>query len=71
MFSNTEDFFNLFLIVSAIHGFIFSGILLFTKYGRTRSIVFLNLFTWGKYKIILGLGTNFPVFTFYLLLSVI
>lgn len=43
MFSNTEDFFNLFLIISAIHGFIFSGILLFTKYGRTRSIVFLNL----------------------------
>ena len=43
MFSNTDDFFNLFLIVSAIHGFIFSGILFFTKYGRTKSIVFLNL----------------------------
>lgn len=43
MISNTEDFFNLFLIVSAIHGFIFSIILFFTKYGRTKSIVFLNL----------------------------
>lgn len=43
MLSNTDAFFNLFLIVSAIHGFIFSGILFFSKYGKNKSILFLNL----------------------------
>ena len=38
-----KDFFNLFLIISAIHGFLFSLILFFSKNGRRKSIVFINL----------------------------
>lgn len=40
---DTTYFFNLFLIVSAIHGFAFSFILFFSKYGKNKAIVFLNL----------------------------
>lgn len=38
-----QTLFNLFLIVSAIHGFAFSLILGFSKNGRYKSMIFLNL----------------------------
>ena len=38
-----KDFFNLFLIVSALHGFLFSLILFFSKNGRKKSIIYINL----------------------------
>jgi AraC-like DNA-binding protein len=38
-----KDFFNLFLIISAFHGFLFCLVLLFTKNGRKKSIVYINL----------------------------
>ncbi len=37
------SFFNLFLIISAIHGFAFSLVMFFSKYGKNRAIIFLNL----------------------------
>ncbi len=40
---NTTDLFNLFLIVSALHGFAFSVILFCSKNGREKSMVYLNL----------------------------
>ncbi|MFL0067739.1 helix-turn-helix domain-containing protein [Tenacibaculum maritimum] len=40
---NTTDLFNLFLLVSAIHGFVFSFILFCSKNGKDRSMLFLNL----------------------------
>ncbi|CAA0147754.1 Putative transcriptional regulator, AraC family [Tenacibaculum maritimum] len=40
---NTADLFNLFLLVSAIHGFVFSFILFCSKNGKDRSMLFLNL----------------------------
>lgn len=39
----TADFFLLFLIISALHGFAFSLILFFSKYGKTKSLLYLNL----------------------------
>lgn len=39
----TTDIFNLFLLVSAIHGFAFSIILFYSKNGRSASMLFLNL----------------------------
>jgi AraC-like DNA-binding protein len=38
-----KDFFNLFLILSALHGFLFSLILFFSKNGRKKSIIYINL----------------------------
>lgn len=40
---NTTDFFNLFLIVSSIIGFSLSLFMFFSKYGRNKSLLFLNL----------------------------
>ncbi|CAM1353259.1 helix-turn-helix domain-containing protein [Tenacibaculum insulae] len=40
---NTTDLFNLFLIVSALHGFTLSIILFCSKNGREKSMLFLNL----------------------------
>lgn len=40
---NTTDFFNLFLIISSIIGFGFSGIIFSSKYRRDKSMLFLNL----------------------------
>jgi hypothetical protein len=40
---DVNNFFNLFLIISALHGFIFCLILLFSKNGRKKSIVYINL----------------------------
>lgn len=40
---NTEEFFNLFLIVSAIYGFAFSTYIFLTKHIKNRSLVFLTL----------------------------
>jgi AraC-like DNA-binding protein len=39
----TKDFFNLFLIISAMHGFLFSIFIFFSRNGRKKSIVFINL----------------------------
>ncbi|CAM1357893.1 Transcriptional regulator, AraC family [Tenacibaculum sediminilitoris] len=39
----TADFFNLFLLVSAVHGFAFSIILFCSKNGRDKSMMYLNL----------------------------
>ena len=39
----TADFFNLFLLISAIHGFAFSIILFCSKNGREKSMIYLNL----------------------------
>lgn len=38
-----KDFFNLFLLISALHGFLFCVLLLFSKNGKKTSIVFINL----------------------------
>lgn len=38
-----ETIFNLFLLISAIHGFLFSFIILFSKNGREKSMIFINL----------------------------
>ncbi|MCG8183675.1 helix-turn-helix domain-containing protein [Tenacibaculum piscium] len=40
---NTKDIFDLFLIVSALHGFAFNIILLCSKNGREKSMLYLNL----------------------------
>lgn len=37
------ELFNLFLLVSALHGFAFSIVLFFSKYGKDRSMIYLNL----------------------------
>lgn len=37
------EFFNLFLLISALHGFAFSVVLFFSKNGKDRSMVYLNL----------------------------
>ncbi|WKD86218.1 Melibiose operon regulatory protein [Polaribacter huanghezhanensis] len=38
-----ESIFNLFLLISALHGFLFCFIILFSKNGREKSMVFINL----------------------------
>ncbi|WP_288954742.1 helix-turn-helix domain-containing protein [uncultured Polaribacter sp.] len=38
-----KEFFNLFLVISALHGFLFSAILFLSKKGRVKSIIFINL----------------------------
>ena len=38
-----EYFFNLFLIISAMHGFLFSILIFLSRNGRKKSIVFINL----------------------------
>lgn len=38
-----ESVFNLFLLISAIHGFLFSSIILCSKNGREKSMIFINL----------------------------
>ncbi len=38
-----ESVFNLFLLISAIHGFLFSAIILWSKNGREKSMIFINL----------------------------
>ena len=38
-----KEFFNLFLIISALHGFLFSAILFLSKKGKVKSIIFINL----------------------------
>lgn len=40
---NTADFFNIFLLVSALHGFALSLIMFFSKNGKDKSLLFLNL----------------------------
>jgi AraC-like DNA-binding protein len=40
---STKDFFNLFLIISAMHGFLFSILIFLSRNGRKKSIVFINL----------------------------
>jgi AraC-like DNA-binding protein len=40
---STADFFNMFLLISAIHGFVLCFMMLFSKYGRNKSLLFLNL----------------------------
>ncbi len=40
---NTADFFNFFLLISALHGFAFSIILFCSKNGREKSMLYLNL----------------------------
>ncbi len=40
---STADFFNMFLLISAIHGFALCFIMFFSKYGRDKSLLFLNL----------------------------
>lgn len=40
---STNDFFNLFLILSALHGLLFCLILFFSKNGKKNSIVYINL----------------------------
>lgn len=39
---NITEFFNLFLILSSVYGFIFSSILFFSKNGKEKSMVYLN-----------------------------
>ncbi len=41
---NTQDVFNIFLLISAINGFLFSILILFDKNGKEKSIVYINLF---------------------------
>ncbi|OSY87897.1 hypothetical protein WH52_07595 [Tenacibaculum holothuriorum] len=41
---STPEVFNLFLIVSALHGFAFSLILFYSKNGKEKSMLYLNLF---------------------------
>jgi len=38
-----ENTFNWFLLISALHGFVFSIVLFFSKYGKEKSIIYLNL----------------------------
>lgn len=38
-----ESIFNLFLLISAIHGFLFSATILWSKNGREKSMIFINL----------------------------
>ena len=38
-----ESIFNLFLLISALHGFLFCFIILFSKNGREKSMIFINL----------------------------
>ena len=40
---STADFFNLFLLISALHGFAFSIILFSSKNGKDKSMLYLNL----------------------------
>ncbi|PQJ76677.1 helix-turn-helix domain-containing protein [Polaribacter glomeratus] len=40
---NIKEIFNLFLLISAIHGFLFSIVILFSKNGREKSMQFINL----------------------------
>ncbi|SEE38198.1 AraC-type DNA-binding protein [Tenacibaculum sp. MAR_2010_89] len=40
---STSDFFNLFLLISALHGFAFSIILFSSKNGKDKSMLYLNL----------------------------
>ncbi|MDP5105504.1 MAG: helix-turn-helix domain-containing protein [Polaribacter sp.] len=40
---NHQDIFNLFLLISALHGFLFCFLILFSKNGREKSMVFINL----------------------------
>ncbi|TMM31985.1 helix-turn-helix domain-containing protein [Polaribacter aestuariivivens] len=40
---NTEEIFNLFLLISALHGFLFCFVILFSKNGREKSMLFINL----------------------------
>ena len=37
------DFFNFFLLISALHGFLFCLLLLFSKNGKKKSLVYINL----------------------------
>jgi len=39
----SEGFFNLFLLISALHGFLFSAILFVSKDGKKKSMLYLNL----------------------------
>ncbi len=39
----TAEVFNLFLLISALHGFLFCFIMLFSKYRKNKSILFINL----------------------------
>ncbi len=41
---STEEIFNLFLLISAINGFLFSILILFDKNGREKSIFYINMF---------------------------
>ncbi|QNM85916.1 AraC family transcriptional regulator [Polaribacter pectinis] len=38
-----KDIFNLFLLISALHGFLFCLLILFSKNGREKSMIFINL----------------------------
>ncbi len=38
-----ESIFNLFLLISALHGFLFCFIILFSKNGREKSMIYINL----------------------------
>jgi AraC-like DNA-binding protein len=38
-----QEIFNLFLLISALHGFLFCFLILFSKNGREKSMVFINL----------------------------
>ena len=38
-----ESIFNLFLLISALHGFLFCFIILFSKNGKEKSMIFINL----------------------------
>lgn len=40
---NIKEIFNLFLLISAIHGFLFSFVILFSKNGREKSMQYINL----------------------------
>ncbi|WGH74386.1 helix-turn-helix domain-containing protein [Tenacibaculum tangerinum] len=40
---SVEDFFNLFLLISAIHGFVFCFALYFSRGGRNKVLIFINL----------------------------
>ena len=38
-----QEIFNLFLLISSLHGFLFCFLILFSKNGRDRSMIFINL----------------------------
>ncbi|QTD37414.1 AraC family transcriptional regulator [Polaribacter batillariae] len=40
---NIKEIFNLFLLISALHGFLFCFLILFSKNGREKSMLFINL----------------------------